>query len=124
MYALHSILPPIHHSFPFPLRKQRQVQRTHNSSSRYNPPRLNHRLISKRLPQIPRQMPQSIKAMKRKRQRNRELRRHLHRDRQTAKRRRHARTIQMPSEQRRDKVRSSEDVESAGENGTCDAVQS
>lgn len=67
-------------------------------------------------------MPEPIKAMERKRERNQELRRNLQCCRPRRKRRCQSRRIQMPPESRRCQVRESEDVEAARERSAGQAV--
>lgn len=122
-------VPPLPQSHPaepltsaLHLNKQRQPQRTHSRNPHRNPPRPNNLRIRELPPHIPKQMPHPIKAMKRKRHRQRKLRQNLRKYWPARKRRRHRRRIQMPAKERGDKIRGSEDVESARENGAREAV--
>lgn len=68
-------------------------------------------------------MPHTVKAMKRKWERHRELGRDLQRHGPGAKRRRHAGRLQMPAEQRRDQVGGAEGVEAPAQHRARDPVQ-
>ena len=102
---------------------QSQIQRTNRRKSHNRPPRLDNRGIVKRLSRIPSQMPQSIPAMKCKRQRCRKLNAKLGRHRQRTKRRSQARRVQMHACERRSQVCEAEEVEGNGDGETGDSVE-
>lgn len=72
---------------------------------------------------VPSQMPQPIEAMKRKRQRQSHLRKHLEEHRPLCETRRHCRARQIPAQHRRRQVREAKDVQGAREGHARQAVQ-
>jgi len=69
-------------------------------------------------------MPEPIETVVSKRKRKRKLSQNLERSRPSRKRSRHAGALEVPSRERRDQVRGTEDVEQTAQSGAGDAVQS
>ena len=109
--------------FPPPPSQKRQPQRTHHTQPHHRPPRHNHLPIRHLRPRIPNQMPQPIESVEREWKRHRALEQHLRDNRPGGEGGGQGGGFEMPAEEGRDEVGGAEDVDSAGEGGTGDAVE-